>query len=180
MTAGTLVVAAPTPEATRRCGAVLGGLIAPGDVVLLTGGLGAGKTTFTQGLVAALGHPDAVTSPTFTLMRTYATEPVVAHVDCWRMEQLVEVADLGLEEILDEGGVAVIEWGEAAAPLLGRDALVVTLEPEPFAAEVEPPAGRARRIAFRAVSGAWDARLVELGGRLEAAFGPSGVADRPS
>jgi tRNA threonylcarbamoyladenosine biosynthesis protein TsaE len=113
-------------KATRSLGAVVAALIAPGDVVLLSGGLGAGKTTLTKGLVEALGG-DEVTSPTFTLCQFYETKPEIAHVDCWRLESTAELADLALEEVLDAGGVAVIEWGERAASILGSEALHVTL-----------------------------------------------------
>lgn len=116
-----------SPDDTARLGAALARVLGPGDVVLLSGPLGAGKTTLVKAVVAALGGEDEVTSPTFTLLRTYATTPPVAHVDCWRLEQLHEVLDLGLEELLDEGGVALVEWGEAAAPRFGEGALTVTL-----------------------------------------------------
>ena len=69
-----------------------------------------------------------MTSPTFTLAHTYRTTPPVTHVDLWRLEHLQEVVDLALEEELDEGGVVVVEWGEAAEPLYGADALVVRLD----------------------------------------------------
>jgi tRNA threonylcarbamoyladenosine biosynthesis protein TsaE len=100
-------------------------LLTGGDVVLLVGSLGTGKTTFVKGLVAALGGPDPVTSPTFTLARRYRTAPPVTHVDLWRLDHLQEVLDLALEEELDDGGVVVIEWGEAAESLGGADALVL-------------------------------------------------------
>ncbi len=115
-------------EATRAIGAALAGVLRPGDVVLLVGELGTGKTTLVQGLVAALGGTGSVTSPTFTLAQLYATSPPVTHVDLWRLEHLKEVVDLALDEVLDDGGVVVAEWGEAAEPLFGGDALVVVLE----------------------------------------------------
>ena len=87
----------------------------------------AGKTTLTKGLVEALGGDDEVTSPTFTLCQIYATTPEIAHVDCWRLESTAELADLAIEEVLDVGGVAVVEWGERVASVLGKDALHVTL-----------------------------------------------------
>lgn len=155
-----------TPETTRILGAVLAALLLPGDVLLLSGGLGAGKTTFTQGLVAALGGDEAVTSPTFTLMRAYRTTPVVVHVDCWRLAQLDEVADLALEEILDEGGVAVVEWGEAAAPLIGSDALEVLFERSwetgVGSSGSEPAHENARFVQFVSTSATWTDRLDAL------------------
>lgn len=123
-----LVLESADATGTERVGALVAGVLAPGDVVLLSGSLGAGKTTLTKGLVVALGgDADEVTSPTFTLLRTYPTDPVVAHVDCWRLEQLAELLDLGLSELLDDGAIAVVEWGEAAAPVLGAGALFVEL-----------------------------------------------------
>ena len=161
---------------TARLGAALAGLLEPGDVVLLSGELGAGKTTLVKALVAALGSTEEVTSPTFTLLRTYATCPPVAHVDCWRLEQLHEVLDLGLEELLDDGGVALVEWGEAAAARFGQGALRVELAlPEPALPEPAPagtgdgsgstaegdPPGEGREIELVG-EGSWPARLERL------------------
>jgi tRNA threonylcarbamoyladenosine biosynthesis protein TsaE len=151
---------------TRALGALVAGLVVAGDVLLLSGGLGAGKTTFTQGLLAGLGSGERVTSPTFTLMRTYGTTPPVAHVDCWRLGALDEVADLALDEVLDDGGVAVVEWGEAAAPLIGRDALEVLIEvaepdrPDAAGPPVEP--GDRRLVRLVPTSGSWQDRLERL------------------
>ena len=157
---GRLVLLSPSAASTRALGALVGRLLEPGEVVLLSGGLGAGKTTFTKGLVAALGSSEEVTSPTFTLLRTYASTPVVAHVDCWRLEDLNEVVDLALEEVLDDGGIVVVEWGEAAAPLLGAQALIVTIsDPGELAAS-------ARRIELTDQSGRFRERLEALTPRL--------------
>lgn len=151
-----------SPADTVRLGAALAALLEPGDVVLLSGGLGAGKTTLVKAVVAALGSPEEVTSPTFTLLRTYDTRPVVAHVDCWRLEQLHEVLDLGLEEILDDGGVALVEWGEAAAPRFGDGALLVTLSLPLSVGRDGASPSTARRVEL---SGGcrWKARLASLG-----------------
>ncbi len=124
---GEVTISSAGAEQTRAIGAAMAHLLCAGDVVLLVGSLGAGKTTFVQGLVAALGGREPVTSPTFTLAHKYRTSPPVTHVDLWRLGHLQEVVDLALEEELDEGGVVVVEWGEAAEPLYGADALVVRL-----------------------------------------------------
>jgi tRNA threonylcarbamoyladenosine biosynthesis protein TsaE len=121
-------VSSASAEQTREIGAQIARLVDKGDVVLLVGSLGAGKTTFVQGLVAALGGRDPVTSPTFTLAHKYRTSPPVTHVDLWRLDHLQEVMDLALEEELDEGGVVIVEWGDAAEPLYGAEALVVRLD----------------------------------------------------
>ena len=109
-----------SPSRPGQVGAGIARVLRGGDVVLLVGSLGAGKTTLVQGLVAALGGHQPVTSPTFTLAHRYKTTPQVTHVDLWRLEHLQEVVDLALEEELEEGGVVIVEWGEAAEPLYGR------------------------------------------------------------
>jgi tRNA threonylcarbamoyladenosine biosynthesis protein TsaE len=115
--------------ATKAAGAAIAEVLQPGDVVLLDGDLGAGKTTMTQGLAQALGVAETVTSPTFTLIRSYATGAgfELYHADVYRLEMLSEIVDLGLPEMIEDGGAAVIEWGERAASVLGADLLHVRL-----------------------------------------------------
>ncbi len=125
MTAASVSTA--SGDETRAIGAGIARLLRAGDVVLLVGSLGAGKTTLVQGIVAAIGGDETATSPTFTLAHSYATTPPVTHIDLWRLEHLQEVVDLALDEVLDAGGVILAEWGEAAEPLYGADALVVRL-----------------------------------------------------
>jgi tRNA threonylcarbamoyladenosine biosynthesis protein TsaE len=126
-----------SPEATRSLAGRLARLCRRGDVVLLIGDLGAGKTVFAQGFAAALGVPGPVTSPTFALVRHYrcgVDSPVAAliHADVYRTGSLDEVADLALAELVEEDAVALVEWGELAAPALGESALEVTLvAPDP-------------------------------------------------
>lgn len=117
-------------DATAAVATCVAGKLQPGDVVLLEGDLGAGKTAFTQALAAALGVEELVTSPTFTLVRPYRTREGfdLLHVDVYRLERLQEIADLGLTELIDDGACAVVEWGERAAPLLGPDHLHITIE----------------------------------------------------
>jgi tRNA threonylcarbamoyladenosine biosynthesis protein TsaE len=145
--------------ATEALGAAVGATIEPGDVVLLVGELGAGKTTFTRGLVRRLGASVAVTSPTFTLCQEYATSPPVVHVDCWRIEEPVELADLALDEYLEAGAAIVAEWGERAASVIGDDALVVTLE----------YAGDQRRATIESTGERSAERLEELSHQLGSA-----------
>ena len=115
-------------DATRELGAALAELVRPGDLVLLAGDLGAGKTALTQGLGRGLGIHDTITSPTFTLAREYEEGRLALHhLDVYRLDQLQEINDLGLPEMLDEGGVTVIEWGDAVAPGLPSDYLLVRL-----------------------------------------------------
>jgi len=124
------VIAARTrgPDETQALGAAVAELLQPGDVVLLVGGLGAGKTTFVQGMAQGLGYPGAVTSPTFTLCHRYEGRLDLVHADLWRLDTVGEILDLALDEELEGGAVVVAEWGEAAEALLGREALIVRFE----------------------------------------------------
>ena len=125
----TVFALAAGPDDMRARGAALAGVLRPGDTVLLGGDLGAGKTTFVQGLAAALGVGDPVTSPTFVLVHSYRTAAGwdLLHADVWRLEQLQEVIDLAIPELIEEGGAAVVEWGEMAAPALAPDCLHVVI-----------------------------------------------------
>jgi tRNA threonylcarbamoyladenosine biosynthesis protein TsaE len=96
---------------TEAVGEELAPLLAAGDLLLLAGELGAGKTTFVRGLARGLGVTAAVQSPTFQLVRVYPGRVQLAHVDLYRLESGAELTDLGLDELLDQGVVAV-EWGD--------------------------------------------------------------------
>ncbi len=85
--------------------------LAPGDLILLEGELGAGKTTFVRGLARGLGVTDQVQSPTFQLVRVYPGRVQLAHVDLYRLERTEELGELGLGDLLDQG-VVVVEWGD--------------------------------------------------------------------
>ena len=100
-------------EETVGAGEQLGASLRPGDVVLLTGQLGAGKTAFVRGLARGVGAaPDDVSSPTFTLIQEYrGGRATLHHVDLYRL-QAAEVADLGLDELVSSGGIVAIEWAE--------------------------------------------------------------------
>ncbi|MDE3008644.1 MAG: tRNA (adenosine(37)-N6)-threonylcarbamoyltransferase complex ATPase subunit type 1 TsaE [Acidobacteriota bacterium] len=118
-------------DATQAAGVDFAQLLRRGDVVLLTGTLGAGKTTFTQGVARGLGVRERVTSPTFTMVRQHQCHnergvETLHHCDVYRVTSLGEVLDLALGELVEESGVALVEWGELAASLFGRDVLQVT------------------------------------------------------
>jgi len=139
-----------------------------GDVVLLTGGLAAGKTTAVQAMAAALGSSDAVTSPTFALVNVYAaSEAPILHVDAYRLSGVHEFRDLGLDEYIEES-VTLIEWGEVVADDF----------PCHLAVQLERPAGAdadCRRISIESACDDWLARMPRLRDDLtQAAAAPIG------
>jgi tRNA threonylcarbamoyladenosine biosynthesis protein TsaE len=153
-----LRISTASAEETRRVAERIGDLVGAGDLVLLGGELGAGKTTFTQGLARALGVVDRVTSPTFTLLHSYEGRDLrLLHADVYRLDHLQEVIDLGLPELLEEGAAAVVEWGEPAAPVLLPDHLNVRM----FFGVGDDD----RVIEFEAVGDGWRRRLQGVGGR---------------
>lgn len=101
-----------TPEETLAFGETLGGCLQPGDIVLLCGDLGSGKTTLTQGICRGLGMKDYIRSPTFTLINEYQGRIPIYHVDLYRLESVKEIEALGLEEIFFGNGVSIVEWAE--------------------------------------------------------------------
>ncbi len=108
-----------SPDATRDVAARLAGAARRGDVIVLRGALGAGKTTFAQGFARGLGVEGPVTSPTFTLVRQYPCAlGQLVHVDVYRLDHLAEVADLGLADLVEDGA-ALVEWGDVVSPALG-------------------------------------------------------------
>jgi tRNA threonylcarbamoyladenosine biosynthesis protein TsaE len=113
-----------SPAETEAAGERLGKRLEAGDVVLLTGELGAGKTTFVRGVARGAGSAAPVASPTFQLVRVYSGRVQLAHVDLYRVEHTAELADLGLEELADQGAL-VIEWGDR---LEVPDAALVEIE----------------------------------------------------
>jgi tRNA threonylcarbamoyladenosine biosynthesis protein TsaE len=117
----------PTPEDTRAFGRELAALLRPGDLVVLAGPLGAGKTALTQGIGAGLGVPGAVTSPTFVLARVHRGGRVpLVHVDAYRLAGMADVDDLDLDATTDEA-VTVVEWGHGLVEQLADEHLVVQL-----------------------------------------------------
>ena len=116
-----------TADRTRELGQALAPLLRPRDTVVLTGDLGAGKTTLVQGIGRGLGVEDHVASPTFTLVREYAGRLDVAHVDVYRLERVQDVVDLGLDELGGPDRVLIVEWGDAVEDLLPADRLRVEL-----------------------------------------------------
>jgi tRNA threonylcarbamoyladenosine biosynthesis protein TsaE len=153
---------------TEAVGEAIGAQLRVGDLVVLSGDLGAGKTTFTKGLARALGVEQRVTSPTFTIVQEYDGRLPVAHVDVYRLERIQELYDFGFEELLEER-VTVVEWGEAIALVLPRDRVNVRIRLDDIddvdgGDEVEEVGGSDdRRLLEIAADGpSWDARRAQL------------------
>ncbi len=106
--------------ATISEGERLATALMPGDIIALTGGLGAGKTHFTQGICSGLGSTDAITSPTFSLVHEYrSTTPPVFHFDFYRMRTSAEIIAMGWDDYLDQRGIYIIEWADLFPELFG-------------------------------------------------------------
>jgi tRNA threonylcarbamoyladenosine biosynthesis protein TsaE len=139
---------------TQVFGAAVAGVLEPGDIVSLTGELGAGKTTFVQGAAQALGVTAPVVSPTFTLIREYpAADLTIYHVDVYRLERIQDVIDLGFEEMTDAGGITFVEWGDAISALLSENFLEV---------ELRTTESDERRIRIAGHGGKWTVRMNSL------------------
>ena len=163
-----LLLRTGTADDTRAVGAAIAPLLRIHDVVVLTGELGAGKTTLVQGIASGLGASEHVASPTFTLVREYVTGRVpIAHVDVFRLDRVQDVVDLALDELEDGACVLLVEWGDAIDELLPDDRLRVELTTEDPAGDSE-----ARRIVLTAAGPSW----LERGDELAAATDPWSAA----
>ena len=134
----------------------------PGDVIALSGDLGAGKTSFARAFIRALGRGDEdVPSPTFTLVQTYELPAAtIWHFDLYRLERADDVLELGFEDAAAEGGIVLVEWPDRAGGLLPRDRLDLSLTVA--AASGGDPAATARRATLATQSPAWQERLERL------------------
>jgi tRNA threonylcarbamoyladenosine biosynthesis protein TsaE len=143
-------------------GEVLAAVFKAGDLVILSGGLGAGKTTLVQGIGAGLDVRGQVTSPTFIISRMHeprATGPVLVHVDAYRLGSLEELDHLDLDASADEA-VTVVEWGEGKAESLAEGHALITIERQRGALAVgEDPASGERTVTITAVGEAWSDRV---------------------
>ncbi len=122
-----LVVDAASPEETMALGRRLGELLCPGTFIALIGPLGAGKTTFVQGLADGLCAQGAITSPTFVLMRLHQGRVPLAHADAYRLGGAADLAELGIEELADECVVA-LEWADTISDTLPEDRIELRIE----------------------------------------------------
>lgn len=153
-----LVATTAAVEETMALGGAVAALARPGDILLLSGDLGTGKTAFTKGFAAGLGVVDQVVSPTFTIARDYDGRLRMHHLDVYRLDYLQEAIDLGLAELTDDGGVTLIEWGEVVIPTLPPDYLEVRMG--------YGDGDDDRRIELVPVGVGWAARAGELAGAL--------------
>ncbi|WP_371030190.1 tRNA (adenosine(37)-N6)-threonylcarbamoyltransferase complex ATPase subunit type 1 TsaE [Pseudoclavibacter sp. JSM 162008] len=185
------IVGLATADDMVRAGEIIGGQLVAGDVLVLTGPLGAGKTTFARGLGSALGVRGPVTSPTFVLARTHPSlvgGPELIHVDAYRLGHPAELDDLGLDLA---ASVTVVEWGRDAVPLVADRWLELTIDRSTASFRAAPEAERAlsggghddddaddepldpRRLTL-SVHGVWDRPVGEsLGRALRTEFGAS-------
>lgn len=173
MPSPTLQLRVSSLQQTHAVAASLAMIARAGDVILLAGEMGAGKTAFAQGFGRALGVAEPITSPTFTLLHSYDTPgATLHHADLYRLERLAEVADLALAELAEFDGIVVVEWGDVAESTFA-DHLVVRLE---FVADDTD----ARAITIAPVGATWAKRWAQLteavgeaaGGRPPAAGAP--------
>ena len=142
---------AATLADTHAIAAALAGVARTGDLIVLAGEMGSGKTAFAKGFAAALGVTEPVTSPTYTLVHSYdAGRVTLHHADIYRLSTQNEVADLALNELLEYDGIVLVEWGDVAARSFG-DHLTVRLDP------VDDDEG-ARLVTITATGRTWAAR----------------------
>ena len=168
-------------RATKALARALARALGPGDLVIVSGPLGAGKTFLVRAALRELGFPEglAVTSPTFSLVHEYDTTPRLLHADLYRIAGPEEVAPLGLAEERAQGAALIVEWGEPYVAELGGDPLVVELVVTPAAATTGPRPLDAVRRAVVSAKGAASAATLErmratLGNVVEASRGGGG------
>ena len=125
---GRIEVTSHSPEETQSIGKVLGAHARAGDVLLLVGSLGAGKTCLTQGVLWGLGLDEYARSPTFVLVAQYQGRLTLYHIDLYRLDAVEEIADLGLDEYLFGDGVCVVEWAEKAPQVWPEHHLLIHMD----------------------------------------------------
>lgn len=157
-------ITAKSADDTRALGAALAHFVRAGDMIMLTGDLGTGKTTFTQGLGEAMGVRGRVASPTFIIARVHAGNPPLVHVDAYRITDLDDLETLDLDTALEDA-VVVIEWGEGKTESLSADRLEITFTNPSAVADLDENLEAAdegvRVIAFNPVGERWNAEALE-------------------
>lgn len=125
---GELELISRSPEETQKIGTIIGELAVPGDVLLLEGKLGAGKTCLTQGIALGLSITDYVLSPTFVIMRELYGRLPLYHIDLYRLDNIEESMDLGLDDYFYGDGLSVVEWAEKAIAIMPRRHLMIRID----------------------------------------------------
>jgi tRNA threonylcarbamoyladenosine biosynthesis protein TsaE len=163
----------PTRRSTIRLGRAIAGALEAGDLVILSGELGAGKTFLTRAICRALGVPAAtpITSPTFTLVHEIEARLPIAHADVYRLRGASELEELGLRARRGEGAALLVEWGEPYVDELGGDALVVRLEAAPISTSSPSPSPSPSSTARRARIDATGERSRAALATIERAYG---------
>ncbi len=143
-------------EDTRKLGLCMAGLVKAGDILLLSGDLGAGKTTLTRFLAQGLGIDEReVTSPTFSIIHEYRHGRIpVAHVDLYRLGKNAEISDIGLDEYLAGDFIIIMEWAEFLPESIGKDCLYMNIRMDREC--------KTRTVTFRQQGQSWKERLAEL------------------
>ena len=116
-----------SPEETQKIGVRIGEIALPGDIFLLVGGLGAGKTCLTQGIAWGLNIKEYAVSPSFVVIRELHGRLLLYHIDFYRLDHLEEIAELGLDDYLYGNGVCVVEWAEKGLSLLPPEHLLIEM-----------------------------------------------------
>lgn len=165
----SFTIEARSDDETRALAVALSPVLIPGDLIVLAGDLGSGKTTFVQGMAAGLGITEHVTSPTFILMKEYlgGRYPFM-HLDIYRLGKFQELIELGYDEFLDPSYVLAVEWGDMVEPMLPQEHLRVDL--------AYSDDGSSRRISLSSKGERWVERMYEvrkLAGELFAIEGGS-------
>ena len=124
----SLEIVSNSAEQTRKIGMKLGKLAASGDVILLVGSLGAGKTCLTQGIAHGLGIHEYTASPSFVLVREYRGKLPLYHIDLYRLDKIEEVTQLGLDDYLYGNGVCVVEWADKGLSVLPEEHLLIEMQ----------------------------------------------------
>jgi len=120
--------ASHSPEETQRFGKELGHIAKPGDVILLVGKLGAGKTCLTQGIAWGLNIDGYARSPSFVVVNEYRGRLPMYHIDLYRLDSIAEISDIGLDDYLNGNGLCVVEWADKALELLPQQKLLIKID----------------------------------------------------
>ena len=152
-TANCLEIISHSPEETQNLGVRIGELTLPGDILLLVGQLGAGKTCLTQGIAWGLGIKEYAASPSFVLVRELYGRLPLYHMDLYRLDHLEEIADLGLDDYFYGDGASVVEWAEKGVSLLPEEHMLI---------EISYLSDTGRRLEIKPVGQRYEELLTQL------------------